>query len=93
MKKNIVLMALTIIALAGVIGAMGYWSTQRLTAYQAQELVNQAVDGCMQSSHYTWQQPNPKNPQLTDTNTEPNRFWYKVCMNEKGYSISSELQQ
>jgi len=58
---------------------------------QQKQARTQAVDGCMQDARYIWQQPNAKNPQLMDTNQEPNRYWYKLCMQEKGYDVVSDI--
>lgn len=62
-----------------------------LSALQKQQARDTAVDGCMQNAQYSWQASNHSNPQFTDTTTEPNRYWYKICMQEKGYDIITEL--
>ena len=71
----------------GVIGWLGY---NFYIEYQRQ-VRNEAVDGCMTNARYVWQGTNAENPALNVTNEEPHRFWYKTCMEEKGYIINIEV--
>lgn len=70
----------------GVIGWLGY--TFQLE-YQRQ-VRNEAVDGCMASARYIWEGPSVQTPDTTVINQEPHRFWYKTCMEEKGYTLNIE---
>lgn len=91
MKLGEILLPVSIVAtgiiIAGV--ANNYLSSQ--LKLQKETARNQAVDGCMKIAQYTWQASNKQEPTFTDTTIEPNRYWYKICMQEKGYEIASEI--
>lgn len=84
--KGIITGVLLLISI-GVVGWLGY---SYYLEYQHQ-VRNQAVDGCLANGRYNWEGPNPQDPNLIVTHQEPDRFWYKTCMEEKGYSLNVEL--
>ena len=85
--KGAALIALVLLIATGVLGFLGFTYLNQ----NQQSLRDRAVDGCMQNAVYTQQQPNPQSSELMDTFQEPHRFWYKTCMEEKGYSVRVEL--
>lgn len=91
MKLGNILLPISIVAAAGILAFVAYTYLMGLTAYQKQRARDMAVDGCMQNARYSWQARNQQNAEFTNTTEEPDRYWYKLCMQEKGYDIVAEL--
>lgn len=89
MEKLYTGISIVISSVIFAIVAFGYVNT--VSNYNEQKLRDEAVDGCMQNARYTWQEKRTQDPTLLNTTEEPNRFWYQLCMQEKGYPISIEL--
>lgn len=85
----ITLLLVAIIAGAGILVAHNYLTAK--TESDKRLARDSAVEGCMQVATYSWQAANHANPAFTDTTVEPNRYWYHICMQEKGYDVISEL--
>lgn len=89
--KNSLPIALSIFLSALVFTGVGFMYIQNLEAFREQQARDAAVDGCMQNATFTWQEQNPQNASAMNTTQEPSRFWYKLCMQEKGYEVRAEI--
>ncbi len=88
MEKITLSLSIVISTIILALVANRYFAKQQVTT--AEMIKNQAIDNCLKAGSYTWQDPNPKDATLLNTTNEPNRYWYKQCMQEKGYQTSIE---
>ena len=91
MKLDNLLPAIAIVISAGVIALVAAMHVNNLKGFNDKQARDMAVDGCMQNARYQWQEKNQKDSTLLNTTDEPNRYWYKLCMEEKGYEVHIEL--
>lgn len=92
MKSSNILLAIAIAVVGIFAGVVAYDYLSYMKTFHDRQLRDAAVDGCMQNSRYIWQIANgPEAGGRTDTQEEPNRYWYQLCMEEKGYTVYVEL--
>lgn len=91
MKLSEIFIPISIVATGIIIAGVANNYLGNLLKLQQKNARSQAVDGCMEIARYSWQATNQQNPGFTDTTTEPNRYWYKICMQEKGFEIATEI--
>lgn len=91
MKLSDIFMPLALVIAAGIIAGVAYNYLSGLQQLQEKRARDMAVEGCMQVANYSWQAQNQNNAELLDTTQEPNRYWYRLCMQEKGYDIVSDI--
>jgi uncharacterized protein YggE len=89
--SNSLPIALSIFLAALMLAGVGFIYTQNTQAAQKQQARDEAVDGCMQNATFTWQEQNQQFTEVYNTSQEPSRFWYKICMQEKGYEVRAEI--
>lgn len=77
--------------IASAIAALAYTSYMGMLVYQVAER-NEAVDECLKVSSKTWSEVNPSDRSLINTTTEPNLYWVRLCMQEKGITFQTELK-
>lgn len=87
--------SITLVAI--VVFALGLLNAYQQQTFNSQQVRNAAVDGCMQNARYTWQEyreataSNSANQELLNTTNEPNRFWYRLCMQEKSQEVKIDI--
>jgi hypothetical protein len=91
MTLSPVLLPAAVLISVGMVTAVANSHFQSLKAANEQAARDAAVDGCMQNARYNWQEKNRQDATLLNTTDEPNRFWYKLCMQDKGYEVRIEI--
>lgn len=91
MKLGDILVPLSIVIATSIITSVAHNFLSGLQKLQEKQAREASVQGCMQVASYTWQATNQNNSELTDSTQEPNRYWYRLCMQEKGYEVVSEI--
>lgn len=91
MKIDSLFIAIAIVIAAIIGGFIGNSYVTNVKVFQTKQARDMAVDGCMQNARYIWQEPNKDKTELVNTTEEPNRYWYRLCMQEKGYEVVAEI--
>jgi hypothetical protein len=78
-----------LIALA--LGGLAYTSYLGVQTYE-HAVRNQAVTDCLQASTKSWTESPTAGTQAPSITVEPNRYWAAICMQEKGYQLTTNLQ-